>query len=315
MQFNLISTALILGTSMVAAPAALAAEQLDAEYKFYWKGLLVSSAETHLTKTDETYDFALDFRMRGVAKLFANGRSAARVSGRLDGEDAMPLQYETDGRWDGDDYAQTMTFGADGSLIDQKLDWPEKWIRDNKREPVPEDMRRGPDPASLVVKLVSTPLEQATSGTPFKVRSFDGDSVFEYGITCQPEPVVLEKSSHSPYSGEAYECGFGGELLAGKRILTEKQKKKAEKRRRKAEKKRLRAEKRGKEVEEDEDIPPKLWVQSFEGGAYLLPVRAELSTGMGKVRMYLSALNVTEPMIADTAAGRAADAVKAASSR
>jgi hypothetical protein len=279
---------LAFSAAVAAGQSAASADQLDAEYKFYWKGLLVSSAETQLKTTDETYDFALDFRMRGVAKLFANGRSKAKVSGRLNGDDAMPLQYQTDGRWDGDDYAQTMTFDTDGSLIDQKLDWPEDWIEDNKREPVPEEMQRGPDPASLVVKLVSTPLEQTTGGTPFKVRSFDGDSVFEYGITCQPEPVILEPSSHSPYSGEAYECGFGGELFAGKRILTEKQKKKAEKRRRKAEKRRAKGKK------DEEDIPPKLWVQSFQNGAYLLPVRAELSTGMGKVRMYLSSLTVLD---------------------
>jgi len=295
MQFSKIYIGLAFSAAVVAGQSAASADQLDAEYKFYWKGLLVSSAETQLKTTDETYDFALDFRMRGVAKLFANGRSKAKVSGRLNGDSAMPLQYQTDGRWDGDDYAQTMTFDSDGSLIDQKLDWPEKWLRDNKREPVPEEMRRGPDPASLVVKLVSTPLEQTTSGAPFKVRSFDGDSVFEYGITCQPEPVILEPSSHSPYSGEAYECGFGGELLAGKRILTEKQKKKAEKRRRKAEKRRAKGKK------EEEDVPPKLWVQSFQNGAYLLPVRAELSTGMGKVRMYLSTLTVLDVEAVDAA--------------
>ena len=304
MQFSKISAAIILGIGValapgVLAPGALAAEQLDAEYKFYWKGILVSSAETQLKMADKTYDFALNFRMRGIAKLFANGRSKARVSGRLDNDEAMPLVYENDGRWDGEDYAQTMTFDSDGALIDQKLDWPEKWHKEFKREPVPDDMRRGPDPASSVVKLIGIPLEQATGDTPYMIRSFDGDSVFEYGISCQPEPVILEKSRHSPYSGEAYECGFNGKLLAGKRILTEKQKKKAEKRRRKAEKRRA----KGKE---DPETPPKLWVQSFEDGAYLLPVRAEISSDMGKVRMYLSSLNVSEILGEDMAAQAAA---------
>lgn len=297
MQLNTLSAVLLFGTSIAVAPASLAAEQLDAEYKFYWKGLLVSSAETQLKMTDKTYDFALDFRMRGIAKLFANGRSKAQVSGRLDGDGAMPLVYETDGRWDGKDYAQTMTFDNEGTLIDQKLDWPEKWLTEFKREPVPDNMKRGPDPASVVVNLIGTPLVQTTGDTPYRVRSFDGDSVFEYGISCNPEPVVLEESSHSPYSGEAYECGFDGKLVAGKRILTEKQKKKAEKRRKKAEKRRA----KGKE---DPEKPPKLWVQAFEDGAYLLPVRAEVYTDMGKVRMYLSALNVSEP--ADAAGDAAA---------
>jgi len=289
MYFSKISAAFIVTTAVSTAltSSAVAAEQLDAHYKFYWKGLLVSSAETQLKVTGETYDFALDFRIRGVAKLFANGRSAARVSGRLDGDQAMPLYYETDGRWDGEDFAKTMTFDNDGALVDQKLDWPEKWLEEFKREPVPDDMKRGPDPASMLVKLIGMPVETATGQEPLLIRSFDGDSVFEYGITCQPEPVVLEESSHSPYSGEAYECGFDGKLLAGKRILNEKQQKKADKRRRKEEKRRA----KGKE---DDNIPPKLWVQSFENGAYLLPVRAEMSTDMGRIKMYLSELNVAD---------------------
>ena len=98
--------------------------------------------------------------------------------------------------------------------------------------------------------------------------------------------------------------------------MTEKQKKKAEKRRLKAEKKRLKAEKRGKKYEEDEDMPPKLWVQPFEGGAYLLPVRAEVTTGMGKVVMYLSALNVTDTEAVESVASEAIESpTKTASSR
>ena len=296
MHLSKLTAAFIVTTAVSGslAPSAMAAEQLDAQYKFYWKGLLVSSAETQLKVTDETYDFALDFRIRGVAKLFANGRSAARVSGRLDGDHAMPLVYETDGRWDGEDYAQTMTFDNNGALVDQKLDWPEKWLEEFKREPVPDEMKRGPDPASLLVKLIGMPVETATGDEPLRMHSFDGDTVFEYGITCQPEPVVLEKSGHSPYSGEAYECGFDGKLVAGKRILNEKQQKKADKRRRKEEKRRAKGKK-------DKNIPPKLWVQSFENGAYLLPVRAEVSTDMGRVKMYLSQLDVSNPDSASAA--------------
>lgn len=269
------------------APAAAAADKIDASYKFYWKGLLVSSADTAATIDTDSYDLAIDFRMRGIAKLFANGHSKARVSGRMDGGAPVPALYENGGRWDGDDYAQTMTFDHAGALVDQQLDWPEKWLEEFKREPVPDDMRVGPDPASLVVKLISTPLARATGSTPMVERSFDGDTVFDWNITCLPEPVLLEESGKSPFSGEAYECSFGGELVAGKRILTEKQQKKAEKRRKKEEKRRA----KGKHKEEK---PPKLWVQVFEDGAYILPVRAEMATGMGRVRMYLASLDVTE---------------------
>ncbi|MBO6505278.1 MAG: DUF3108 domain-containing protein [Kordiimonadaceae bacterium] len=274
----------LLSTAMIAclAQGAAAADKITATYKFYWNGLLVSEANTSATIADEAYDFALDFRMRGVAKLFANGRSSARVEGALQDGAPIPLKYENYGRWDGKDYAQTMTFDADGGMVENKLEWPKKWLEEFKREPVPEDLQVGPDPASIVIALIQRSLSDVTGDAPYVVRSFDGDSVFDWDVSCSAESIDLEPSGKSPFAGAAYECGFGGTLVAGERILTEKQKKKAEKRRRKEEKRRA----KGKKV--DEPKPPKIWVQSFEDGAYLLPVRAEVSTGMGRVTMYLT---------------------------
>ncbi len=268
-------------------PTAHAADKLDATYKFYWKGFVVSQADTSALITEDAYEFALDFRMRGVAKLFANGRSSAKVSGRLEDRVPVPELYENSGRWDGKDYSQTMTFDGDGALLDNQLDWPEKWIEEFKREPVPEELQVGPDPASLVISLIQTPLERATGEEPLVMRTFDGDSVFDWKVSCAPEPVVLEESGKSPFAGNAYECSYGGELVAGKRILTEKQKKKREKERRKAEKRR----KKGKE---EENQPPKIWMQPVEDGAYFLPVRAEFQSGLGRVVMYLSELTLNE---------------------
>lgn len=278
---------LVLGAVAAASTGVTAGDKLQAQYKFYWGALLVSEANSSATIDSEAYEFAVDFRIRGMAKLFANGYSNARAEGRMADGAPVPTLYENSGRWDGENYAQTMTFDSTGLMLDQQLDWPEKWLEESKREPVPADMQKGPDPASMVVKLISMPLARATASEPMVVRSFDGDTVFDWDITCLPDPVMLEPSGKSPFSGEAYECSFGGELVAGKRILTEKQQKKAEKRRRKAEKRRA----KGKENDEK---PPKLWVQVFEDGAYILPVRAEVSTGMGRVKMYLSSLDVTK---------------------
>lgn len=270
--------------SLLLAPSAFAAEKLTATYKFYWNGILVSQADTSATISDEAYDFAMDFRMRGIAKMFANGRSSAHVAGALQDGSPMPTLYENSGKWDGKEFAQTMTFDTSGGLVEQTLDWPEKWLEEFKREPVPDDMKIGPDPASLVIELIRLPMDQVTSEEPVVIRAFDGDSVFDWSVSCAAETTDLEESGKSPFYGAAHECGFGGELIAGKRILTEKQKKKAEKRRKKEEKRRA----KGKEV--DEPKPPKIWVQSFDNGGYVLPVRAEVSTGMGRVVMYLTDL-------------------------
>lgn len=281
---------LLLTTAMIGclAQGAAAADKINATYKFYWNGLLVSEANTSATIADEAYDFALDFRMRGVAKLFANGRSSARVEGALRDGAPVPARYENSGRWDGKDFSQTMIFDTNGSMLENKLEWPEKWLEEFKRQPVPEDLQVGPDPASIVVALIQRSLSDVTGEAPYVVRSFDGDSVFDWDVSCSADSVDLEPSRKSPFSGAAHECGFGGTLVAGERILTEKQKKKAEKRRRKEEKRRA----KGKKV--DEPKPPKIWVQSFDNGAYLLPVRAEVSTGMGRVTMYLTEFSLDD---------------------
>lgn len=304
---RLLVSGLGLCAGLLVSPVALAADKIDATFKFYWNGFLVSQADTSATITPELYDFSLDFRMRGVAKLFANGRSTARVTGNMTDGAPVPSLYENSGRWDGDDYAQTMRFDALGALTEQQLDWPEKWLEEFKREPVPEELQVGPDPASLVIKLISLPIDRAIAGEPYVARSFDGDSVFDWDIACLPEPVELEESGKSPFSGEAYECSFGGKLVAGDRILTEKQQKKAEKRRQKIEKKKAKGKYK-------EPKPPKLWVQAFEDGAYLLPVRAEMSTDMGRVSMYLTELNMANaPESIVTAAKQKIDTSAAAS--
>lgn len=278
---------ILIGLLCGGAIQAHAAEKLDATYNFYWKGILVATAETQLALAPETYAMQLSLRMRGIAKLFSNGHSYVSSHGQLTpGGDVIPALYTSTGRWDGKDYAQTMMFDVKGALAEQKLDWPEKWLEEFKREPVPETLQVGPDPASLIAKLVRLPLERVTGQDAHTERAFDGDSVLDWRMTCSAEPTLLEPSSHSPYSGEAHECGFSADLVAGERILTEKQQKEAEKRRKKAEKRRA----KGKE---DDEEPPVLWVQPFGNDSYLLPVRAEVHTGMGRVVMYLNTLDMS----------------------
>ncbi|MFC4347611.1 DUF3108 domain-containing protein [Kordiimonas lipolytica] len=267
--------------------AALAAERIEATYDFIWKGLLVSTVEARADLAPETYDLAIDFRMRGLAKLFANGRSELRSTGMLVDGDILPREYVSAGRWDGEDYTRTLRFAPDGMLKEIEQDWPEKWLEKYPREEVPADLRRGPDPASLAIALLRARITEAQTAEPFAIQVFDGSSVFEWQVSCGPEPVEIDDSRHTDYAGAAHECTVGGELVAGKRILTEKEKKKLEKER---EKRRRKAEKNG----EDEDVPPKFWVMPQGEGGYLVPVRAEMQTDMGRVLMYLKELEITD---------------------
>lgn len=273
----------------------LAGERITASYSFLWKGLLVSSVEAKADMKPDAYDLAINFRMRGLAKLFANGRSEVTSSGLLtDDGTVQPLHYRSEGRWDGEDYSRTMTFGDEGVLQTLEQDWPEKWLEKYPREEVPEELRRGPDPASLAMMILKARVPEPGAEGPMvtRVQAFDGDSVFEYLVSCGTEQVELEPSRHSDHAGRAYECTLDGNLVAGRRILTEKEKEKLEKKRAKEERKR----EKGK-LEEEE--PPKFWLAPQADAAYLLPVRAEMSTDMGRVHMYLKELEIT-PLPAET---------------
>lgn len=270
---------------LVVAEAFAPTETLRAEYGFYWNGIRISTAEAMAALSEEDYDIAFNFRVRGLAALFASGRAHVRSTGKLTNDDnqlsTQPTRYYSMGRWDGKNYSQTMTYDDEGMLADQQLDWPEKWLNEFEREPVPDELKTGPDPISVVLELITSPLSAAQNGNTVGGRIFDGDSVFDMNLNCSDTPVALEESSHSPYFGDAYTCEMGGELVAGKRILNEKQKKEAEKERKKREKKKA----KGKE-----DPPPQMWVQPVLDGAFMLPVRAEASTGFGRVKMYLQSL-------------------------
>lgn len=276
------AAALSMAAVIFCTQGARAQDNLAAVFNFYWKGFLVSTAEADLRLQPEAYDIGIDFRMRGIAKLFANGRSAVSSSGVLlsDGG-VLPRSYRSEGRWDGEDYMRSLTFSTDGKLHTMDQQWPEEWLEKYPREPVPELLRQGPDPASLAVALLRAQLPSDIDSHPVTIRAFDGDSVFDWQLTCLPQTTMLEKHEKSPFYGEARECHVAAELIAGQRILTEKEKKKAEKKRKKLEKRRA----KGKKVEEDE--PLRFWLMELTDSRYMVPVRARMASGRGTVTMYL----------------------------
>ncbi|MCJ9429714.1 DUF3108 domain-containing protein [Kordiimonas marina] len=270
----------------VSLPAA-AAERIAATYNFILHGFVVSTAETVAALNPHDYRLDIDFRMRGIAKLFSNGHSEITATGRFgQGGGLAAERFVSAGHWDGSDYSRTMVFDGAGKLKEQKRDFPAKWLKEYRFEPVPKDMQVGPDPASLIVALLRDPPLAATGDGVKAYRVFDGDSVVEWQLKCGPDMVEVEKSSHSPKYGPARECLVGNRLVAGKLIETEKQRKKRLKREAKAAKR--------KDKDDDADVAPRLWLQAVPGSRYLVPIRAEFKTGMGTIRMYLKDLTYAD---------------------
>lgn len=278
----------VLGLAFLAAPASAYDQRIETTYNFIWNGFVVFTADVAVVHDEENYQARMDIRTRGVARLFSRGNGTLTAEGKLgkNGE-VLPREFVSEGRWSGDDYRKAMWFDEDGKFIRWERDWPKEWLEDYSREPVPDELKRGPDGLSVVMMLLGETL-------PREVQVFDGDHVMKIGLLCEEKTSIIEESKHSPFFGPSQKCQFEGETIAGEIIETEEQIKKRlkeeEKARKKAEKY---ARKHGGEEPEDEEGLP-IWFQEIEGLGHTLPVRASFKSSWGTVRMYLKELKTSD---------------------
>ncbi len=254
------------------------ARSLVMEYDGYWSGLRVVTAVGEASFTEESYSVSVAARTRGFIKLFVNGKSLAQAEGSITRDGAiLPGYYSNDGVWNEKRYARTLTFFPDGSLDEFEFIRPEdedamEW------EPVPEILRRGPDPLSLIFHASRDPwgvaASQKTEKGPAIRTSFDGIRTVEYQIACNPEEQVLKKSGRGIYYGPAILCEIHTRQTAGFYI------EKDEKKKRKEEKRRL------KEAENQK--PVKLWLGAIEGTPWYVPVRLEMRGNGRNLKAYLT---------------------------
>jgi len=274
---------------VVAVPASALSQRIEATYDIIWKGMLVSTAETSAELSSGSYSLSAEMRMRGLAKLFVGGDKTTFSARGLVGSDGdlQPQEYRSQGKWKGHAYQESLTYNPDGKLAGLVKDWPEKWQQENARVPVPEALQNGYDPASMFVALMRRQFP-ANAGTavfePAVYKVFDGDTVVNWSVKCAAAPVTLKKTKHS-MGGEAHECVFSRELLAGHRIAAPGQKAKKQDRPRK------RRSGRGRSVRaKSYDGPMKVWMGRVQNTEYWLPVKAFVPSEKGTVQMYLKDL-------------------------
>lgn len=274
-------------STFITGSVSASSERIEATYDLIWKGFHVSTAET-VTKLDsDTYFLGINVQTHGLLKMATGGHGTFEISGQLlPGGDVQTKSFDAEGYWDGGAFSQKLRYEHDGRLASAEVQRPEKWQKKHQREDVPEDMKTGPDPASLLVALMQRPINfQAADGdAPIRLRSFDGETVVDWELGCAPEPVTLKRSKHSPHHGKAYECELATTTVAGK-LLDENE----------DEKKMVRRGPRGRRVTVDvADISPKIWLMPMEGSDRLMPVRASVPSEKGMVGLYLSKLSMEE---------------------
>lgn len=274
---------------ILAAPAAAFSQRIEATYNFVWKGILVSTAETTAEISNDAYSLNAEMRMRGLAKLIAGSDKTSFSATGLVGQDGdiQPQEYNSNGNWKGHAYRESLTYDVEGNLSAMVKDWPEKWQKENAREPVPQALQNGYDPASMFVALMRRQLpvgSVAVDSKPAVYRVFDGDTVVSWSVNCANTPVWLKKTKHSA-GGQAHECIFSKELLAGELILpvNHKVKKHGPSQKRRTV--------RGRRASKNPyDGPLKVWMRPLKNSEFWVPVQALVPSEKGAVKMYLKKL-------------------------
>jgi hypothetical protein len=162
-----------------------------------------------------------------------------------------PSGFEGRSAWrDGGGFWRVV-FGANGRA--ERVEVPPEELAD--REPVPEELRVGPDPATLALAAIAV----AGPGARFSAASFDGKRAVRYTLACgasAPPGATEGGASELP-------CTIEAELLAG-------------------------ASRRWRDQRTQEKRPPvRVWLRHGvrEGG--LWPVRVEAESRFGTVEARL----------------------------
>lgn len=269
----------------IIADASLAAEgdrysqNIKLTYKAYWAGFVISKvySTTHIGLSDYQIDVA--YEVTGIASIFSKMKNKVSVRGKITPEGSLkPLYYENVGSWGRHGYSNRTEFQEhDGKIISH--DYTFNFKEEFKYIPIKDDLKFGPDMVSFYLGLTLDD-EAMKIGTEMKHQTVFG-GFFLLDIAYQCTGTRRLKTRRSMYTGEVVVCEFSDEIIEGKFEKVQKKKKK---------------KKEKKKRSSIEPVPVQIWyakpdeLKEFDA---LVPVYSEFAVGWGKVRVYLSEIEVT----------------------
>lgn len=260
---------------------------ISSAYDLYWKGIRIFTARTSVRVGEATYNHGVSVRTRGILRLFLKAHGQVQASGIRDERGYLqPVFFAARSQWNKKIYTRTVTFALDGAADKVLVRMPPD--TDGVWDPVPEELMRGPDPLSLLVAAADGLWGLAEGSADdnkdeVTIRTFDGVRVMEYLVTC-PDSEILKETRRSIFAGPAIRCVVEGEQLAGFwRDLDEENTSREE------------------EAEDGAEIDRRvtLWLAQDSRSSLYLPVRMEIQSQRGKIKVYLTEsdanLNGVEP--------------------
>jgi hypothetical protein len=255
-----IAASLFLATALFSAasgPTLAADGPLTAGYVVRWSGIEIGRFSTELRRTGESYHLAYQARTSGPLRWVVGLESDGWAAGRLAEGAVRAEHFRGQSSWrDGAGYWR-VSFAADGSATEIELD--AATLAD--REPVPDALRRGPDPLSLMLGA----MQAASAGEVLEAESFDGRRAMRYSLACEAERSPIRPVALGALTRDALVCAADGELVAG---------------RSKRWSDRAEAESRDRQ-------PARIWLVPEVGGMPYWPVRVEAESRWGRVTIEL----------------------------
>lgn len=249
----------------ISASAQDKAGDLALTYSVHVGGMHVLDADANMALGADGYRAGLRMQTDGFLGRVAQWKTDVRAQGNLSAALPRPRQFTAHGSWRDQPRLTTVDYTPDGTptltLADPE---PEK-----DREPVPADLRLGTvDPVSAIVAVLD---KVAKAGNcDITVPVYDGRQRYDLIFATQSE-TVLEATSLSVYAGPATACTVRYKPLAGRW-------------------KENRQRDRDREGAKPKDVPVTLYIAPVVAGGPPVPVRLEMDSALGAVKMHLSAV-------------------------
>ena len=149
---------------------------MTAVYAFSWAGLDVGRLEVLLEADGGGYRASWEAGTAGLVGTLFPFSSQGTAEGRRDGERYLPSRYDGRSAWRDGGSQWRVAFAADGRAT--QIEVPADDLAG--REPVPEALQVGPDPASLALAAIA----RAAPGIRLDGQSFDGRRAVRVELAC-----------------------------------------------------------------------------------------------------------------------------------
>lgn len=250
-------------------------QNIKLTYKAYWGGFVISKIYSvgYMDSTD--YNAEISYKVTGLAAIFSSMKNRVSVKGKFAPDGSLkPLVFKNEGSWSRYSFKNRTEFQQQDSKIISH-DYEFKFKEKVNYIPIKDELKYGPDMVSFFLGLTLDD-EAMKIGTEIKHQNiFGGFFLLDIAYQCTKNKEL--KSKRSIYNGEVLVCEFKDRIIDGsfKRI---KKKKKSRKK---------------KNTDTMEPVPMEIWYARVGELDHMIPVYSEFPIGWGKVRVYLSEIEVT----------------------